>query len=82
LNDAIKVEVLGLATTVVAPSKTSATLLCRQRDSLGPTAPLVVIAGACMNSGKTFAATEIIQLATARGSARHGRETVGHRLPA
>ena len=31
------------------------------------TAPLVVIAGACMNSGKTYAATEIIQLGTRAG---------------
>jgi hypothetical protein len=37
------------------------------RDSLGTTAPLVVIAGACMNSGKTYAATEIIQQATRAG---------------
>jgi hypothetical protein len=36
-------------------------------EELGQTAPLVVIAGACMNSGKTYAATEIIQLATRAG---------------
>src|SRR3989454_8509020 len=34
------------------------------REALGDTAPLVVIAGACMNSGKTYAATEIIQQGT------------------
>ena len=37
------------------------------RQNLGSTAPLIVIAGACMNSGKTYAATEIIQLGTRAG---------------
>src|SRR5205807_9328853 len=37
------------------------------REKLGVTAPLVVIAGACMNSGKTYAATEIIQQGTRNG---------------
>jgi len=37
------------------------------RQQLGSSAPLVVIAGACMNSGKTYAATEIIQLGTRAG---------------
>ena len=37
------------------------------REALGDTAPLVVIAGACMNSGKTYAATEIIQQGTRAG---------------
>jgi hypothetical protein len=36
-------------------------------DKLGPTAPIVLIAGSCMNSGKTVAATEIIKQATAAG---------------
>ncbi|HEX8853618.1 MAG TPA: hypothetical protein VF754_09035, partial [Pyrinomonadaceae bacterium] len=37
------------------------------RDTLGASAPLVVVAGACMNSGKTFAATEIVRQATRQG---------------
>jgi hypothetical protein len=67
LNDAIKVEVLGLATNGGGAIKNIGDAALPSRDSLGPTAPLVVIAGACMNSGKTFAATEIIQLGTRAG---------------
>ncbi len=37
------------------------------RATLGATAPLVIIAGACMNSGKTYAATELIKQATRAG---------------
>lgn len=67
LNDAIKVEVIGLATNGGGAIKNIADVALPLRESLGATAPLVVIAGACMNSGKTFAATEIIQLGTRAG---------------
>jgi hypothetical protein len=67
LNDAIKVEVLGLATNGGGAIKNIGDAALPARDRLGVTAPLVVIAGACMNSGKTFAATEIIQQATRAG---------------
>src|SRR2546428_9428802 len=53
LNDAIKVEVLGLATNVKGSIQNIADVALPLRETLGPTAPLVVIAGACMNSGKT-----------------------------
>jgi hypothetical protein len=59
-NNAIEVEVIGMpvsdgrilniAQHAVAPSKS---LVC--------SAPLVIVAGTCMNSGKTYAATEIIK---------------------
>lgn len=67
LNDAIKVEVLGLATNGGSGVKNIADVGLPLRTQLGPTAPLVIIAGACMNSGKTYAATEIIQQATRGG---------------
>jgi len=67
LDDAIKVEVLGLATNGGGVIKNIADVALPLRDTLGQTAPLVVIAGACMNSGKTYAATEIIQQATRAG---------------
>lgn len=67
LNDAIKVEVLGLATNGSGSIKNIADAALPLRESLGATAPLVVISGACMNSGKTYAATEIIQQATRAG---------------
>jgi hypothetical protein len=67
LNDAIKVEVLGLALNGGGTVKNIADVALPLRETLGDTAPLVVIAGACMNSGKTYAATEIIQQGTRAG---------------
>jgi hypothetical protein len=67
LNDAIKVEVIGLACDDRGTVRNIGDVALPLRDTLGPSAPLVVIAGACMNSGKTYAATEIIQLATRAG---------------
>src|SRR5205085_7228493 len=67
LNDAIKVKVIGLAANGGGSIRNIADVALPFRETLGPTAPLVVIAGACMNSGKTFAATEIIQQATRNG---------------
>jgi hypothetical protein len=67
LNDAIKVEVIGLAADDQGAVRNIADAALPPRESLGATAPLVVIAGACMNSGKTYAATEIIQQGTRAG---------------
>jgi hypothetical protein len=67
LNDAIQVEVIGLACDDQGKVRNIADVALPMRETLGQTVPLVVIAGACMNSGKTYAATEIIQLATRAG---------------
>jgi hypothetical protein len=64
LNDAIKVEVIGLACDDHGQVLNIADVALPPRPALGATAPLVVIAGTCMNSGKTYAATEIIKQAT------------------
>lgn len=66
LSGAIEVEVIGMpvredrilniAEGAVAP-----------REDLDCRAPLVVVAGTCMNSGKTYAATEIIKHLTRSG---------------
>jgi hypothetical protein len=66
LSNAIEVEVIGMpvsdgrilniAEGAVAP-----------RETLESTAPLVLVAGTCMNSGKTYAATEIIKHLTREG---------------
>jgi len=66
LSNAIEVEVIGMpvsdghilniAEGAVAP-----------RDTLECLAPLVLVAGTCMNSGKTYAATEIIKHLTREG---------------
>ena len=67
LNDAIQVEVIGLATNGGNALLNIADVALPLCERLGMTAPIVVIAGACMNSGKTYAATEIIQLGTRAG---------------
>src|SRR3954447_14440573 len=60
LSDAIKVEVLGLVCSEDGRVQNIADRALRPLGSLGDTAPLVLIAGTCMNSGKTYAATEVI----------------------
>jgi len=67
LSDAIRVEVIGLVYAEDARVRNIGDAALPWRESLGASAPLVVIAGACMNSGKTFAATELIRQATAQG---------------
>ena len=67
LSDAIKVEVIGLAYDGDGRVMNIADVALNPRTSLGETAPLVVIAGTCMNSGKTYAATELIKQATRAG---------------
>src|SRR2546423_9647679 len=66
LNDAIKVKVIGLAANG-GSIRNIADVALPLRKILGPTAPLIVVAGACMNSGKTYAATEVIQQGTRNG---------------
>ncbi|HKR59589.1 MAG TPA: hypothetical protein VJS64_07630, partial [Pyrinomonadaceae bacterium] len=68
LSDAIKVEVIG----VVAGGEDEhvqniADAALPPKTRLGATAPMVIIAGTCMNSGKTYAATELIKQATRDG---------------
>ncbi|MEK6281140.1 MAG: hypothetical protein AABN95_12370 [Acidobacteriota bacterium] len=67
LSDAIKVEVIGLASGEDGRVLNIAEAALPLRTRLGETAPLVIIAGTCMNSGKTYAATELIKQATRRG---------------
>ncbi|MGH9900927.1 MAG: hypothetical protein ACRD68_03705 [Pyrinomonadaceae bacterium] len=67
LSDAIRVEVIGLVYDEDARVRNIADAALPLRETLGETAPLVVVAGACMNSGKTFAATEFVRQATRAG---------------
>jgi len=67
LSDAIRVEVIGLVYDESARVRNIGDAALPLRESLGASAPLIVIAGACMNSGKTFAAAELIRQATAAG---------------
>src|SRR2546421_12280341 len=67
LSDAIRVEVLGLVADEQGRVRNIADAALALRDHLDATAPLVLVAGACMNSGKTYAATELIKQATRAG---------------
>ena len=67
LSDAIQVEVLGMVCDETGQIRNIGDVALPLRDKLGPSAPLVVVAGTCMNSGKTYAATELIKQATRSG---------------
>ncbi|HEV7474448.1 MAG TPA: hypothetical protein VGN90_10400 [Pyrinomonadaceae bacterium] len=67
LGDAIKLEVIGLASDDQGRVLNIADAALPPQTSLGESAPLVLIAGTCMNSGKTYAATELIKQATRAG---------------
>src|ERR1044072_4251196 len=67
LGDAIKLEVIGLVCDEARAVPNNAQAALPPRASLGETAPIVMIAGTSMNSGKTYAATELIKQATRAG---------------
>jgi len=67
LSDAIGVEVIGLACNEDGRVMNIADNALKPLTEMGLTAPLVLVAGTCMNSGKTLAATEIIKRATHAG---------------
>ena len=67
LSDAISVEVMGLVTDKSGKVSNIADAALPIRTKLGATAPIVMIAGTSMNSGKTYAATELIKQATRAG---------------
>jgi dethiobiotin synthetase len=67
LGDAIKLEVIGLVSDEGGRVLNIADAALPTRTSLGESAPIVMIAGTSMNSGKTYAATELIKQATRAG---------------
>jgi hypothetical protein len=68
LSDAIEVEVLGFVVGEEGEARNISDTALALRESLPEgCAPLVIVAGACMNSGKTFAATEVVRQATRAG---------------
>jgi len=67
LSDAIRVEMIGFACDKDGHVLNIRDGALPRRTRLPPTAPLVIVAGACMNSGKTYAATELIRQATRAG---------------
>lgn len=66
-SDAIEVEVIGMACDRDGRILNIADNALEPSYELNASAPIVVIAGTCMNSGKTVAATEIIKQATKAG---------------
>jgi hypothetical protein len=77
LSDAIQVEVIGLACDEQGRLMNIADAALTPRTTLGDTAPVVIIAGTCMNSGKTYAATELIKQATRAGMRVAGAKLSG-----
>jgi len=67
LSDAIEVEVLGVVCDESETILNIADSALQPTDFLERSAPIVVVAGTCMNSGKTVAATEIIKQAAHAG---------------
>lgn len=67
LSDAIEVEVLGVACNEIGTILNIADNALQPIDFLERSAPIVIVAGTCMNSGKTVAATEIIKQAAHAG---------------
>jgi hypothetical protein len=63
LSEAIEVEVLGIAANENGDVLSIADNALQPTAFLEKSAPIVVVAGTCMNSGKTVAATEIIKQA-------------------
>jgi len=67
LGDAIKLAVLGFVCDENGQTRNICDAAIPPKTSLGDSAPLVLVAGTSMNSGKTYAATELIKQATRAG---------------
>ena len=66
MSNAIEVEVIGMP-AIDGRILNIAENAVPIRQTLDTTAPLVLVAGTCMNSGKTYAATEVIKHLTRAG---------------
>jgi hypothetical protein len=66
-SDAIQVEVLGVAVDRNGKVLNIATDALEQASELLPSAPIIIVAGSSMHSGKTVAACEIIKQANHAG---------------
>lgn len=67
LSDAIELEVVGIACSDDGKVLNISDRSLPAASSLHSSAPIVLVAGTCMNSGKTVAATEIIRQAANSG---------------
>ncbi|MGH9820423.1 MAG: hypothetical protein ACRD43_09670, partial [Pyrinomonadaceae bacterium] len=67
LSDAIELEVLGAVCDELGFVVNIGDNGLMPADELKPSAPIILVAGSCMNSGKTVAATELIKQAHRTG---------------
>ena len=77
LSDAIEVEVIGFACDEIGLPMNISDAGLPPAESLDESAPIVLIAGSCMNSGKTVAAVEIIRQASNAGLKVAGAKLTG-----
>jgi hypothetical protein len=76
-SDAIVVEVLGIAVDTAGKPLNIATDAISPADHLSASAPLIIVSGSCMHSGKTIAACEIIKQANQAGLSVAGAKLSG-----
>jgi hypothetical protein len=77
LSDAIQLEFIGTVCDEIGMPMNIADAGFLPSDELQPTAPIVLVAGSCMNSGKTVAAVEIIRQASNAGVKVAGAKLTG-----
>lgn len=77
LSDAIEVEVVGVVVDEIGLNVNIAETSIPVSDILRASAPIVVVGGSCMNSGKTVAAVELIKQASNSGLRVAGAKLTG-----
>jgi hypothetical protein len=77
LSDAIQLEVIGLACDEIGLPMNISDAGLLPAEALHHSAPVVMVAGSCMNSGKTVAAIEIIRQAANAGLKVAGLKLTG-----
>lgn len=77
LSDAIEVEIVGAACDDEGNVLNIADDALQPSVTLARSAPIILVAGTCMNSGKTVAAAEIIRQAALRGLSVAGAKLSG-----
>jgi hypothetical protein len=77
LSDAIEVEILGTVTDEAGFALSIQDKALSPSNSLSISTPVVVVAGTCMNSGKTVAGVEIVRQAVNNGYKVAGAKLTG-----
>lgn len=77
LSDAIEVEVIGCVSDEIGLPMNIGDAGLLPSDRMVASAPIVLVAGSCMNSGKTMAAVEIIRQASNAGLRVAGAKLTG-----